>query len=142
MDTAVRRKALTITTTSFARKAGIRLGTAAKVERAIPVVNSELISSTPSEPRISCAKAMPEVGTVTARSPPWAAMASAAEGSDAAASANWPVPHADRAPNPTMTTAVEASRISVDRSVRNLMNSEFSTRKKLGPVPGGRSRRC
>ena len=101
----------------------------------MPVVNSELISSTPREPRISWAKAMPEVGTVTARSPPWAAMASAASGSGAAASANWPVPQADSAPNPTMTTTVEASRIRVDSRVRNLMNSEFSTRRKLGPGP-------
>src|SRR6476469_6902232 len=125
-----------MTTTSLATNAGILLGTAAKVERAMPVVNSELMSRTPSEPRISCAKATPEVGTVTARSPPCAAMAAAASGSEAARSANCPVPQADRAPKPTMTTAVEASRIIVDRSVRNLMNSEFRTRKKLGPGPG------
>ena len=111
----------------------------------MPVVNSELISSTPSEPRISWANAMPDVGTPTARSPPWAAKAAAASGSVAAASANCPVPQAERAPKPTTTRTVQPSRIRVDRSVRNLMNSEFSTRRKLGPgpvlVPDGRRRR-
>src|SRR4029453_14867488 len=135
VDTAVNRKALTITTINLARNGERRFGTAAKVERAIPVVNSELMSRTPSEPRISWANAMPEVGMVTAMSPPCAAMAAAASGSLAACSANCPVPQAESAAKPTITNAVEARRISVDNSVRNLMNSEFSTRWKAGPGP-------
>ena len=43
----MRTNDVTTTTTSLAANAGIRLGTAANVERAMPVVNSELISSTP-----------------------------------------------------------------------------------------------
>src|SRR6478735_70569 len=133
VETAVTANDVTITTTSLAAKAGRRRGTAAKVDRAMPVVNSELIRSTPRDPRISWAKAMPDVGTLTARSPPWAAILAAACGSRLAASANWPVPHAERAPKPTMTTAVEASRISVESRLRNLITSELRTRTKVGP---------
>jgi hypothetical protein len=34
-----------------------------------------------------------------------------------------------------MTSSVQANKIKVDVRVRNLMNSEFSTLKKLGPGP-------
>jgi hypothetical protein len=34
-----------------------------------------------------------------------------------------------------MTTTVEPSRIRVESRVRNLMNSELRTRRKLGPGP-------
>ncbi len=88
VETPVRTKDTTTTTRNFATKAGILLGTAANVERAIPVVNSELISSTPRDPRISWAKAIPEVGALTAMSPPWAAIWAAASGSEAICSRN------------------------------------------------------
>ena len=131
--TAVSTNDVTVTTTSLAKNAGSLRGTATNVERAMPVVNSELISSTPRDPRINWAKAIPDVGTPDVRAAPCSANAAAASGSDAATSANVPVDHADRAAKPTTTTTVQASRITVDSRVRNLMNSEFNTRAKMGP---------
>ena len=53
---------------------------------------------------MSCAKAMPDVGTPTARLPPWAANAAAASGSwSRPARRTEPVPQAESAPKPTTT---------------------------------------
>ncbi len=56
---------ITTSTASFASSAGRRVGTAANVERIIPVPYSPLITSTPSTAAMSCVKVVPAVTTPT-----------------------------------------------------------------------------
>src|SRR5690348_11671181 len=107
-------------TASFPQSTGRRRGTAVSEERIIPVLYSPLISSTPSTPKATTAKMTPLRLVVTglkaafsAALNVWYWLAVTAENS---------------APIPIISTTAVTRVYMVDRSDRNLVNSESSTR--------------
>ena len=107
-------------TTSFPHSTGSRRGTAVSDERIIPVLYSPLIISTPSTPKATTANIMPLrlvlTGLKLARSAGpkvWYWLAVTAENS---------------ALMPIISTTATSRVQTVERTVRNLVNSETSTR--------------
>jgi hypothetical protein len=112
---------------------GSLLGTTVSEARIIPVLYSPLISSTPRTPIASCANSMPfrlvEIGLKLARSAGlkvWYWLAETPENS---------------APMPIESTTAASSVQTVERSDRNLIHSDSTTRawvtrNACGPVAG------
>jgi hypothetical protein len=100
----------------LAHNTGSRAGTTASEARIIPVLYSPVISRTPRTPMASCAKNVPvrlvEIAVAPASRP-----------------LGWLAATADnRAPRPIMSTTAASNVYTVDRSERNLVHSESTTR--------------
>src|SRR5437773_3610577 len=120
LATSETEKVVPAKTASFPHSTGRRRGTAVSEERIIPVLCSPLISSTPSTPKATTAKKTPFRLVVTglklalsAALKVWYWLAVTAENS---------------APMPIISATAVSSVYMVDRSDRNLVNSESSTR--------------
>jgi len=126
--------AIRASTIALAHSAGRRVGTAAKVDRIIPVEYSEVIASTPSTASVSWATPYPMVTMKTARAEP---VPTTASGPAPAGALD--VPQLSRVLNPTMSATVRARVQTVERTVRVLIHSELSTRGKVTPIRDGRA---
>src|ERR1700733_3636797 len=120
-------RATTANTTPLAAIIMPRCGLVISVVRIMPVEYSELITSTPSTPMISCPMYSPArlccVGSKYGPCGPWLA-----------------APQLARAPNPTTTTNIASSAQYVDRTDRILVNSERSAPANVTrPAERGRS---
>ena len=120
LATSETEKIVPANTASLPHKTGRRRGTAVSDERIMPVVYSPLISSTPSTPKATTAKTVPcrlvAAGLKAALSAAlkvWYWLAVTAENS---------------APMPIISATAVSRVYMVDRSDRNLVNSESSTR--------------
>jgi hypothetical protein len=118
-------------TATFPHSTGRRRGTAVSDERIIPVLYSPPISSAPSTPKATTAKMTPFRLVVT--------------GLKAALSAQlkvwyWlAVTPENSAPRPIISTTAASRVHMVDRKLRNLVNSESSTRRWVTLSAGTRA---
>ena len=106
----------------MAHSTGSRFGTAAKVERIIPVEYSAVITRTPSTPIKSWASITPVRLMATGSVP------KSASGPSSPVVMAPVLVSAATAPKPTTTTTVASSVYTVDRSDRILIHSETITR--------------
>src|SRR5674476_329698 len=114
-------------TTALAHSAGRRRGTAARVERIIPVEYSPVMTSTPRTTTASCARSAARVNTKTLLP-----LASCPVSCDATTAEN-------NVTIPTIKKTVIPSVQTVERRVRNLIHSDLTMRGKLSrmsPVAG------
>ena len=118
MATVDTTKIETASTTALAHSAGRRRGTAARVERIIPVEYSPVMTSTPSTTtaREAMLAAMENTSMLTGAPRSFPCEASIAE---------------NRVTIATITITVAARVQIVERRVRNLIHSEFTTRTKV-----------
>src|SRR5215472_4552618 len=118
-------------TATFPHGTGRRRGTAVSDDRIIPALYSPPVTSTPSTPKATTAKMTPFRLVVT--------------GSKAAFSAQlkvWyrlAVTAENSAPRPVISTTAASRVHRVDRSERNLVNSESSTRRWVTLSAGTRA---
>src|SRR4051795_9476033 len=115
----------TATAMAFAARTGVRVGTAASVERIIPVEYSPVISSAPSTAMVTMPSWNPPV---TTSAPVRAASSGAVVGSAAMLSRE----KATASETPVMRSTVAPTVHQVDRSDSNLMTSRGGCRGRSG----------